>query len=115
MSLEKIIPYKDSSQDKKHQVARMFNNISQRYDFLNHFLSLGIDHNWRKKAIASIKKINPQLILDVATGTGDLAIAATRLNPVKIFGVDISTEMLEIGRKKIRKLKLEDKIELIEG
>ncbi len=115
MSLENITPYKDSSQEKKTQVARMFNNIAWRYDFLNHFLSLGIDRYWRRKAIAQLKNKNPQVILDIATGTADLAIEAVKLNPVKIFGIDISTDMLEIGRKKIIAKNLRDKIELIEG
>lgn len=109
-----VTPYKDSSLNKKQQVARMFNNIAWRYDFLNHFLSFGIDHYWRKQAINTLKKYRPGLILDVATGTGDLAITALRLNPVKIFGVDISADMLEIGRKKLIRKKLQDKIELLE-
>jgi demethylmenaquinone methyltransferase/2-methoxy-6-polyprenyl-1,4-benzoquinol methylase len=115
MKVENITPYKDSSQEKKIQVAKMFNNIAWRYDFLNHFLSLGIDKYWRRKTIALLKKKNPKLILDIATGTGDLAIEAAKLIPLKIFGVDISTDMLNIGRKKIKEKKLEDKIELIEG
>ena len=77
MSLDKITPYKNSNEDKKHQVARMFNNISGRYDFLNHFLSLGIDRGWRKKAISFLKNKKPLIILDIATGTADLAIAAS--------------------------------------
>src|SRR5690242_414427 len=98
MSAEKITPYKNSSLDKKKQVAKMFNNIAVRYDFLNHFLSLGIDKLWRKKAIATLKDRRNLFILDIATGTADLAIEAISLKPEKIFGVDISTEMLEIGR-----------------
>src|SRR3954463_10697224 len=100
MSAKKITPYKDSSLDKKRQVAKMFNNIAVKYDFLNHFLSFGIDKYWRKKTIATLKGKKNKIILDIATGTGDLAIAAMALKPEKIFGVDISTEMLEIGRKK---------------
>ncbi|MBK9542218.1 MAG: bifunctional demethylmenaquinone methyltransferase/2-methoxy-6-polyprenyl-1,4-benzoquinol methylase UbiE [Bacteroidetes bacterium] len=109
-----VTPYKDSSLNKKQQVARMFNSIAWRYDFLNHFLSFGIDHYWRKQAINALKKSRPQLILDVATGTGDLAITALQLNPVKVFGVDISSDMLEIGRKKLLKKNLQHKIELLE-
>ncbi|MBP6403989.1 MAG: bifunctional demethylmenaquinone methyltransferase/2-methoxy-6-polyprenyl-1,4-benzoquinol methylase UbiE [Bacteroidia bacterium] len=109
-----VTPYKDSSLNKKQQVARMFNNIAWRYDFLNHFLSFGIDHYWRQQAINELKKSHPQLILDVATGTGDLAITALQLNPKKVFGVDISSDMLEIGRKKLLKKNLQNKIELLE-
>lgn len=93
----------------------MFNNIAGKYDFLNHFLSLGIDKGWRKKAIASIASIQPQQILDVATGTGDLAIAATKLQPQHITGVDIADQMLEIGRKKIAGLGLAHMISLHSG
>ena len=90
----------------------MFNNISRRYDLLNHLLSLGIDITWRKKAIKMLKPQNPGLILDIATGTADFAIEALALNPQKIIGVDISEGMLAVGRKKIAKMGLEDKIEL---
>src|SRR5690349_15471141 len=110
-----VKPEKKSSLSKKQQVAGMFNNIAWRYDFLNHLLSLGIDHYWRWKAIRILKKENPQLILDAATGTGALAMEAVKLNPVKIFGIDISEDMLKIGRAKIKAKKLADKIELLEG
>lgn len=93
----------------------MFNNIAGQYDFLNHFLSLGIDKGWRKKAIAEIGKIKPKAILDVATGTGDLAIAAAKLQPEKIVGVDIADQMLAIGRKKIQDLDLANTITLQNG
>ncbi len=111
-----ITPYKDNKSGKKEQVAQMFNNIARRYDFLNHFFSLGIDKIWRKKAIRYLQGIssNP-VILDVATGTGDLAIAALKLNPEKIVGVDISQEMLNIGIEKIKKKKLDKIIELKRG
>jgi demethylmenaquinone methyltransferase / 2-methoxy-6-polyprenyl-1,4-benzoquinol methylase len=111
----KVVPYNEEQTSKKEQVAKMFNNISHRYDFLNHFLSLGIDKLWRKKAIHLLRSRNPKLILDVATGTGDFAIQALTLNPDKIIGVDISTGMLDMGRVKIRDQKLESKIELLEG
>ncbi len=111
----KVVPYSEEETSKKEQVAKMFNNISHRYDFLNHFLSLGIDKLWRKKAINLLRFRNPKLILDVATGTGDFAIQALTLNPDKIIGVDISTGMLDMGRVKIRDQKLESKIELLEG
>lgn len=113
--MEKITPYKDSKQEKKKQIATMFNNIAWRYDFLNHFLSFGTDRIWRRKAINLLKKSQPKVILDIATGTADLALAAMKLNPDKIFGVDISTDMLSIGREKIQKKNLSDKIELLEG
>ena len=113
--MEKITPYKDSKQEKKKQIAIMFNNIAWRYDFLNHFLSFGTDRIWRRKAINLLKKSQPKVILDIATGTADLALAAMELNPDKIFGVDISTDMLSIGREKIQKKNLSDKIELLEG
>ena len=93
----------------------MFDNISPRYDFLNHFLSLGIDILWRKNAVKLLRSINPKYILDVATGTGDFAIEALSLGPEKIMGVDISEGMLEIGREKLRKRGLEEKIELKYG
>jgi len=111
-----IKPYKDNKSGKKEQVAQMFNNIARRYDFLNHFLSLGIDKIWRKKAIRNLHGIpsNP-VILDVATGTGDLAIAALKLNPEKVIGIDISLEMLNIGIEKIKKKKLDHIIELKKG
>ncbi len=91
----------------------MFNNIARRYDFLNHFLSLGIDNIWRRKAINCIKDIpSNSIILDVASGTGDLAIAALKLNPLKVIGIDISKEMLNVGIKKIRRKGYQDIIEL---
>ncbi|HEY1047500.1 MAG TPA: bifunctional demethylmenaquinone methyltransferase/2-methoxy-6-polyprenyl-1,4-benzoquinol methylase UbiE [Bacteroidia bacterium] len=93
----------------------MFDSISKRYDFLNHFLSLGIDKLWRKKAIAKLKDLQPKLILDMATGTADLALAGLKLNPDKIIGIDLSEGMLDMGRKKISHLGLSDKIELRKG
>jgi demethylmenaquinone methyltransferase/2-methoxy-6-polyprenyl-1,4-benzoquinol methylase len=110
-----VVPYKAEKSGKKEQILKMFNNISHRYDFLNHFLSLGIDKLWRKKAIQYLKPLNPQDILDVATGTGDFAIQAMVLNPRKVTGIDISEGMLEVGRKKIEKLKLTHKIALDAG
>ncbi|MEQ9423882.1 MAG: bifunctional demethylmenaquinone methyltransferase/2-methoxy-6-polyprenyl-1,4-benzoquinol methylase UbiE [Cyclobacteriaceae bacterium] len=107
-----VLPYKEKQTSKKEQVAEMFNNISGKYDFLNHFLSLGIDIKWRKKAISMLKEDQPKVILDVATGTGDLAIEALSLHPDKVIGVDISKGMLEVGRKKMRQKGLEDVISL---
>lgn len=107
----KVVPDAGSDLGKKEQVATMFNNIAARYDFLNHFLSMGIDKIWRKKAIKEVSSINPSMILDVATGTGDLAIAAsTNVKNAKITGVDIADMMLEEGRKKIKKQNLSNVI-----
>jgi demethylmenaquinone methyltransferase / 2-methoxy-6-polyprenyl-1,4-benzoquinol methylase len=86
---------------KKEVVREMFDDISPRYDFLNHFLSFGIDHAWRKKLTRVLGERKPGTVLDVATGTGDLAIAISSLHPQKIVGIDISEKMLEVGRQKI--------------
>lgn len=99
-----INPFKDSQKPKKEQVAEMFDRIADRYDFMNRFLSARTDIGWRKKAIRILKKDKPQLILDIATGTGDMALMAYKmLNPAKIVGIDISAQMLEVGRKRLRK------------
>ena len=111
---EAVKPYHQQG-SKKEQVAGMFNNIAHRYDFLNRSLSLGIDVLWRRKAIAQLEGQKPEMILDVATGTADLALEAIRLNPKKIIGIDISVGMLEIGREKIAKRRLSDRIELVEA
>ncbi|MEO7522869.1 MAG: bifunctional demethylmenaquinone methyltransferase/2-methoxy-6-polyprenyl-1,4-benzoquinol methylase UbiE [Ferruginibacter sp.] len=111
-----VVPYKDSELSKKEQVAGMFDDIAGRYDFLNRFLSAGIDIRWRKKAIGYLRDIAPKQILDVATGTGDVAIMAFKeLKPEKITGIDISDGMLEIGRKKVAKSGLTGGIELLNG
>jgi demethylmenaquinone methyltransferase / 2-methoxy-6-polyprenyl-1,4-benzoquinol methylase len=111
-----IVPFKDSSLNKKKQVAEMFNHIAFRYDFLNRFLSAGIDVYWRKKAIKELAVLNPRYILDVATGTGDVAIMITKyLLPKKIIGIDISEGMLGFGKQKIAKLQLQNIIELQTG
>lgn len=111
-----VVPFKDSAESKKKQVEKMFDNIAFRYDFLNHFLSAGIDVVWRKKAIRQLRSLAPKTILDVATGTGDMAILACKLlNAEKITGIDISDGMLEIGKKKIENLGLQNRIELLKG
>src|SRR5688572_24320084 len=111
-----IIPYKQSGASKKQQVAEMFDRIASRYDFMNRFLSAGIDISWRRKAIKMLRKDNPGTILDVATGTGDMALLAYRiLKPGRIVGIDISEQMLEVGRKKIEKEGLTGKITLETG
>jgi len=104
------IPYKESAKGKKEQVSHMFNAIARRYDFLNHFLSLGIDRYWRRTAINYLKAISPRQMLDVATGTADFAIAAQRLKPELVRGIDISKEMLNYGQQKIEKRGLSQKI-----
>lgn len=113
--MKEVVPYKENQATKKEQVAEMFNNISPKYDFLNHFLSAGIDILWRKKAIKLLKAHQPKLILDVATGTGDFAIEALALKPEKVVGVDISSGMLEIGKQKMIKKGLDKKIEMVLG
>ena len=115
MSAEKINPYKDSELGKKEQVAQMFDNISENYDGLNRVISLGIDVKWRKKVVKIVGENNPKQILDIATGTGDLAIMMAALNPDRIVGLDISEGMLEVGKQKIAKENLSDKIEMIVG
>ncbi|MBI5856183.1 MAG: bifunctional demethylmenaquinone methyltransferase/2-methoxy-6-polyprenyl-1,4-benzoquinol methylase UbiE [Sphingobacteriales bacterium] len=111
-----IIPFKDSEKSKKEQVADMFDKIAWRYDKMNRFLSARTDIGWRKKAIRQLIKDKPALILDVATGTADMAIMACKmLKPERIVGIDISEAMLEIGRKKIEKERLEQIIQLQKG
>lgn len=111
-----IVPNSGSSVGKKQQVAEMFNDIAFRYDFLNRFLSAGIDIQWRKKAINQLKSLQPQNVLDVATGTADVALLTHKLlHPKKIVGIDISEGMLDIGRQKIAKAGLQNNIELLTG
>ena len=104
MSQKPVKPY-NSDKSKKEEVEQMFDNISSKYDFLNHFLSLGIDRIWRKKAVKELLPLNPKKILDIATGTGDFAIASMKLEPEEIIGIDISNGMLEVGREKNAKKK----------
>jgi demethylmenaquinone methyltransferase/2-methoxy-6-polyprenyl-1,4-benzoquinol methylase len=110
-----VVPYKDTPDNKKSQVAHMFNSIAGKYDFLNHFLSAGVDIYWRKKAINLVARNKPELILDIATGTADFAIEAMRLKPRKVIGVDISEGMLAVGREKLQKKQLSHVIELKSG
>src|SRR5215467_14132752 len=113
---DSITPFNDRERTKKEQVTRMFDNIASCYDRLNRVLSAGIDVSWRKKAIRQLKEDKPERILDVATGTADMAIIACRmLNPGKIIGIDISEQMLEQGRKKIEKEGLASYIQLQSG
>lgn len=104
------LPYKQSQQSKKGQVEEMFDNISPRYDLLNHILSVNIDKIWRSNTIRKLRAHNPSLILDIATGTGDFAVAATKLPDVKVVGIDISEGMLAVAREKIQKKNLDQRI-----
>ena len=111
-----VVPYKESGLGKKEQVAGMFNAIAGRYDLMNRLLSGGIDIKWRKKAIKQLTFLQPKNMLDVATGTADIAIMASNLLKIeKIIGIDISEGMLALGRQKVEKLGLSDKIELLNG
>ncbi len=113
---DEVVPDASSADTKKKQVAQMFDEIAPRYDVLNRFLSAGIDVSWRRKALAKLKELKPKLMLDVATGTGDVAIMAAReLRPEKIIGIDISEKMLEGGRVKVSAKGLETVIELKSG
>ncbi|MBK7505731.1 MAG: bifunctional demethylmenaquinone methyltransferase/2-methoxy-6-polyprenyl-1,4-benzoquinol methylase UbiE [Bacteroidetes bacterium] len=109
-----VKPYNDDS-SKKEQVEIMFDAIAPKYDLLNRILSLGIDISWRKRVIQIIKKENSKFILDIATGTGDLAIALAKTDTTKIIGLDLSEQMLSFGREKIKNNHLDSKIEMIKG
>lgn len=112
---DKITPYKDSSLSKKEQVAQMFDTISGNYDNLNRVISFGIDIKWRKKVLKMVGKSNPKTILDIATGTGDLAILMAQTKAEKIIGLDISAGMLEVGVQKIAAKNLNKTIEMVLG
>ncbi|NDB34838.1 MAG: bifunctional demethylmenaquinone methyltransferase/2-methoxy-6-polyprenyl-1,4-benzoquinol methylase UbiE [Flavobacteriia bacterium] len=109
-----VKPY-NTEQSKKQEVTAMFDNISARYDFMNHFLSFGIDRIWRRKAVHLLKDIQPLYILDLATGTGDFALALLKLKPKKIVGMDISKGMLDVGIKKMKERKVDHIIEMKHG
>jgi demethylmenaquinone methyltransferase/2-methoxy-6-polyprenyl-1,4-benzoquinol methylase len=113
--LSKVKPYKNSALGKKEQVTKMFDNISGEYDGLNRVISFGIDIKWRKKVVNMVKATNPDTILDIATGTGDLAINLAETNASKITGLDISSGMLEIGKNKVKAKNLEEKINMVLG
>jgi demethylmenaquinone methyltransferase / 2-methoxy-6-polyprenyl-1,4-benzoquinol methylase len=112
---EKVKPYKNSDLSKKEQVTKMFDNISKEYDGLNRVISFGIDVKWRNKVVNIVAKKNPNYILDIATGTGDLAINLVKTKASKIIGLDISPGMLEVGRQKISKKNLENTINMVLG
>ncbi len=112
---KKVIPYKDSELGKKEQVTQMFDTISGNYDDLNRVISFGIDVKWRRRVVNLLKAKKPKNILDIATGTGDLAINLTQTGAEKIVGLDISPGMLDVGRKKVRKKNMEGTIEMVVG
>ena len=110
-----VTPYKDSSTSKKEQVTTMFDGIAKQYDVLNRVISLGIDQSWRRKVVRMATQLKPKRIIDVATGTGDLAIALKSTGAGEIVGLDISPGMLEIGTKKVHSLSLDDQIQMVLG
>ena len=114
-TLTKVKPYKNSELGKKEQVTKMFDTISKEYDGLNRVISFGIDIKWRKKAVQLVADTNPNIILDIATGTGDLAINLAETNAEKIIGLDISEGMLYVGKEKILNKSLQDRIEMVVG
>jgi len=113
--LTKVNPYKNSELGKKEQVTKMFDTISGEYDDLNRVISFGIDIKWRKKVVEIVKESQPKTVLDIATGTGDLAINLVETNAEKIIGLDISSGMLEVGKQKIKAKNLDSKIDMIIG
>jgi demethylmenaquinone methyltransferase/2-methoxy-6-polyprenyl-1,4-benzoquinol methylase len=113
--VEKLKPYSESSEDKKIQIEKMFDNIAVKYDFLNHLLSAGIDILWRKQAIKELKDIAPKRMMDMATGTGDFAFEALALNPEQVVGIDLSQNMLDVGIEKSKNRKVSDKIQFVKG
>jgi demethylmenaquinone methyltransferase/2-methoxy-6-polyprenyl-1,4-benzoquinol methylase len=110
---EEVIPYADSTARKKEQVTRLFNQISLKYDGLNRLISLGMDKKWRKRVVSIVCKHGARTVLDAATGTGDLAIMLAKTEVKEVVGIDISSKMLNIGRKKILRKKLSDKVQLL--
>lgn len=115
MKTAHVKPYNKAGTTKKQEVTEMFDTISGRYDLLNHLLSVGIDKLWRRKALKILAEHEPKTILDIATGTGDLAIAALRLKPSKIIGLDISPKMIELAKVKVAKKNAEDVISMQVG
>ncbi|MDC0643478.1 bifunctional demethylmenaquinone methyltransferase/2-methoxy-6-polyprenyl-1,4-benzoquinol methylase UbiE [Flavobacteriaceae bacterium] len=110
-----VTPYKDPSSSKKEQVTQMFDEISNKYDTLNRVISLGIDQSWRRKVVKIASETAPQRVLDIATGTGDLAIALKKTNATQIIGLDISPGMLAIGKDKVKALSLDKTITMVLG
>ncbi|KRP14502.1 MAG: ubiquinone biosynthesis methyltransferase UbiE, partial [Polaribacter sp. BACL8 MAG-120419-bin8] len=110
-----VKPYRHSEEGKKTQVRNMFNGIAQNYDALNRVISFGIDISWRKKVVALIEATNPKNVLDIATGTGDLAIHLAETRAEKIIGLDLSPGMLSVGIEKVAQKNLSHKIDMIIG
>jgi demethylmenaquinone methyltransferase/2-methoxy-6-polyprenyl-1,4-benzoquinol methylase len=110
-----VSPYQESEKNKKQQVEHMFDQIAPKYDFLNHFLSMGVDKWWRRKAIRMLKNYQPSRILDVATGTGDFAVEAAKIGPSEIIGFDLSEQMIRVGTEKVKRLKLDYLIHFEKG
>ena len=111
----KVNPYKNSTLSKKDQVTKMFDTISKEYDGLNRVISFGIDIKWRKKVVALVKQNTPQRVLDIATGTGDLAIQLSETGATEIIGLDISKGMLEVGREKVAAKHLNNTVSMVVG
>lgn len=113
MDCEKINPYSSDSRSKSEQIKTMFDNIAPAYDFMNRAMTFGIDRCWRRKAVDMLAKTSPREILDVATGTGDLAmLLARRIKESKVTGLDLSEGMIAVGRKKVGEAGLEERISL---
>ena len=112
---EKVTPYKESDLSKKEQVTQMFDKVSSNYDFLNRVLTFGIDISWRKKVVQMVGDHQAKIVLDIATGTGDLAIMLAETKANKIVGLDLSPGMLEVGKKKVTQKNLNDRIEMVLG
>ena len=112
---KKVIPYKDSDLGKKEQITQMFDNVSDNYDFLNRVLTFGIDVRWRKKVVKIVRDQQAKNVLDIATGTGDLAIMLAQAGIEKVTGLDLSPGMLEVGKKKVAQKKLDNVVDMIVG
>jgi len=118
MTKKVVTPYKDSNLGKKEQVTKMFDEVSSKYDLLNRILTFGLDIGWRKQVVKIVDKHNQtthKKVLDIATGTGDLAIMLAKINDAKITGLDISKGMLDVGIKKVKEKKLENRIDMVLG
>lgn len=110
-----VTPYKESDLGKKKQVEQMFDTISGNYDTMNRMITLGTDQGWRRKVLKIVSDTQPESILDIATGTGDLAILFSQTQASKIIGIDLSAGMLEVGRRKVTELNLDDRLEMVQG
>ena len=110
-----VVPYKDSTQSKKKQVSEMFNGISGQYDQMNRLITFGVDLRWRKRLIEKVASLSPKNVLDVATGTGDLALAIAKETQAQVIGLDISAGMLAVGAEKIKTAHLQQRVDMILG